>query len=108
MKNENKKMTINDLANLVDNLAIIVVSGFEQVKEKISVIEEKISVMEDDISSIRGELSSIKEEQKETNRRLDSIERKQMGTVLSLDETVPRREFDELSERVIILETKFA
>jgi hypothetical protein len=115
VKPSSAKATAGKEETDTEMLARIMVNGFEEImkiiatlatKEKLSIVEKKLSFVEDDITSIRGELSSIKEEQKETNRRLFSIERKQTGIVLSLDETVHRSEFEVVVRRVEALEKR--
>jgi len=106
-------------------LARLVVSGFEKMdkrfervesdvssikkdvsslKEDVSSLKEDVSSLKEDVSSLKEDVSSLKEGQKETNRRLASLERKQMGTLLSLDETVHRNEFERIVHRVEVLE----
>jgi len=48
----------------------------------------------------------LNQAQEETNRRLTSIERKQMGILSSLDETVTRKEFQVLVSKVAVLEKR--
>ena len=92
-------------------LARLVVSGFEKmdkrferVESDVSSIKKDVSSLKEDVSSLKEDVSSLKEGQKETNRRLASLERKQMGTLLSLDETVHRNEFERIVHRVEVLE----
>ena len=92
-------------------LARLVVSGFEKmdkrferVESDVSSIKEDVSSLKEDVSSLKEDVSFLKEGQKETNRRLASLERKQMGTLLSLDETITRKEFESVVHRVEILE----
>jgi predicted nucleic acid-binding Zn-ribbon protein len=126
MKKETKTKAKKETGT--EMLARLVVNGFEKIrgeiketetrikeelKKEISLVKEEVSSVKEDVSSIKEEVSSIKqrvssieEEQKETNRRLASIERKQVGTTLSLDETVHRSEFDGIVHRVEALEKK--
>jgi hypothetical protein len=68
--------------------------------------------MHEGFEDIRGEMRAGFEnnriEHKEMNEHLESLNRKQMGALESLDETVLKSDFDELEERVVVLETKFA
>jgi len=107
-------------------LARMMMNGFEKIDERFEKMEERLT---QEISSVKQEISSVKQEmnnrfeevdahfdeidarltninieQKETNHRLDSIEKKQLGTILSLDETVHRNEFNRLTKRVEVLE----
>ncbi len=107
----------------IEMLARLVSNGFEKMEEK---LKQEISSVREEISSVKQELkqeiSSVKEEmnirfedveirltninleQKETNRRLDTMERHQKGMLESLDETVHRNEFVRLEKRVEALE----
>ena len=79
---------------------------FEQVDQRFEQMDQKFEQIGSEISFVKQKVFSIEEEQKETNRRLASLERKQIGTVLSLDETVHRNEFNEIVHRVEKLENK--
>lgn len=102
-------------------LARIMVNGFDEIKRTMATKEELAAVKRElvgEISSVKGELlsvkddlavvkddvASIKEDQKEANRQLASLIKKQGGMLLSLDETVHRSEFDGLVHRVEVLE----
>jgi polyhydroxyalkanoate synthesis regulator phasin len=113
-KTKEEKMSLEKLASLIENLARFTINGFDKMeakmetlatKDELSLVKEDVSLLAGEVSSLAGEVSSLKEEQKETNRRLGSIERKQLGILLSLDETVHRSEFEELTHRVEALES---
>jgi polyhydroxyalkanoate synthesis regulator phasin len=120
-KTKEEKMSLEKIASLIENLARFTINGFDKmeakmetlatkdelslVKEDVSLLAGEVSSLAGGVSSLKGEVSSLKEEQKETNRRLGSIERKQLGILLSLDETVHRSEFEELTHRVEALES---
>jgi hypothetical protein len=101
--NKNNKETDTEM------LARLMANGFAQMKEQIvgvhSNLQNQIDMLQ---SEMRTGFADNRFEHREINRHLESIDRKQAGTLESLDETVPRREFAELEERVIVLETKFA
>ncbi len=98
-----------------DMLARLMVRGFEKMTEVFKQGQEELKHelrqefrhgLEELRNEFRTEISSVKEEQKETNRHLVSIERKQEGTLLSMDETVHKSEFMKLERRVETLEHK--
>ncbi len=84
-------------------LARIMMNGFEEIKRTMATKEDLAEVRED-LAGVKEEVSSVKEEQKIQGRQIASIERKLGGTLLSLDETVHRSEFNELAHRVEVLE----
>ena len=69
-------------------------------------IDNRLDGIDNRLDGVDSQISSLFQEQKETNRRLDSIERKQLGLLTSLDETVHRNEFSVLLRRVDVLEKK--
>jgi len=89
----------------IEMLARLVVSRFDVMEGKIDGLQNQFDELRDEM---RTGFSNVHLEQKETNRRLESLERKQVGTMESLDETVLRSEFGELEGRVMILEEKMA
>ena len=101
-------MTIEDLAMITQQGFIGMEQRmdkrFEKLESDVLSIKEDVSSLKEDVSSLKEDVSSLKEGQKETNRRLASLERKQMGTLLSLDETITRKEFESVVHRVEILE----
>ncbi|MDP1722143.1 MAG: hypothetical protein Q8L37_02945 [Candidatus Gottesmanbacteria bacterium] len=78
-------------------LARLVTNGFGEVNTRFDGIDIRLD-------GIDNRLLSLEKIQSQTLSRLDSIERKQDGTLLSLDETVHRSEFAQLVQRVEILE----
>ena len=106
----------------IEMLARLVADGFEKMEREFSSVKQELSFVQEEVSSVKQEVSSLKEEmnirfedveirltninleQKETNRRLDTIERHQKGMLESLDETVHRNEFARLEKRVKALE----
>jgi hypothetical protein len=97
----------------VEMLALLVVNGFAEMKQLMNNMGSEIRTeMHEEFEDVRGEMRAGFEnnriEHKEMNEHLASLDRKQMGARESLDETVLKSEFDELSERVVVLETKLA
>ncbi len=109
----------------LDMLARMMLGGFEEIKNDMNNRFEKMEGrLTQEISSVKQEISSVKEEmnirfedveirltninleQKETNRRLDTMERHQKGMLESLDETVHRNEFNKVVRRVEVLEKR--
>ena len=113
-----KKSVKNKSNSDIEMLASLVRNGFEKIDERFEQVDkhfDKIDERFDKIDarfekndrkfeSIDSQLFAIHNEQKETNRRLDSLERKQSGLLSSLDETVHRSEFKVLVNRVGQLE----
>lgn len=89
----------------IEMLARLVVSRFDIMEGKMDGLQNQVDELRDEM---RTGFSNVHLEQKETNRRLESLERKQIGTLESLDETVLRSEFGELEGRVMVLEEKMA
>ena len=117
MKKEIKKaMTIEDLAMITQNGFV----GLEQrmigeLKKEISSVRQEISSVKEEMNNrfnevdahfdiVDARLTNLALEQKETNHRLDTIERHQKGMLESIDETVHRNEFTRLEKRVEALE----
>lgn len=84
-------------------LARLMLNGFEEIKRTMATKEE-LAAVKDDLATVKDDVASIKEDQKEANRQLASLIKKQGGMLLSLDETVHRSEFDGLVRRVEVLE----
>ena len=115
-KKDNKETDIEMLARLV-------VNGFAEVKEQINGLQGQVNGLQTQLSGVHNSLQNqIDElqsemrtgfednriEHKEMNQHLESLDRKQMGAQESLDETVLKSDFNELEERVVALEAKFA
>lgn len=96
IKKSPKKLTLEDQ---IDSLARIVVSGFEQVNKRFEQIHKRFEQVDTQLNSMSHEL-------KDHSFRLDRIEKRQMGTLATLDETVHRGEFKTLTKRVEVLERK--
>jgi chromosome segregation ATPase len=77
---------------------------FEQIDKRFEKIDQKIHRIDSHLERTDSQLFSINHELKEHTVRLDSIERKQEGIKLSVDETVHVSEFKKLSQRVEVLE----
>lgn len=78
-------------------LARLMAEGFGQMSTRFDGIDTELV-------DVKDRLLSLEKIQSQTLSRLDSIESKQDGMLLSLDETVPRREFIQLVHRVEVLE----
>lgn len=92
-------------------LARLVVQGFnrmdkkfEQVDKRFEQVDKRFDQIDVRFEQVEGRLSSLEYEQKEINRHLDSINRKQIGLLESPDETVYQKEFQALSNRVEAIE----
>ena len=81
---------------------------FDRMDDRFDRMDERFDRMDDRFEQVETRLSNLEIGQKETNRHLEAIDRKQMGTQESLDVTIPRSEFTALKKRVTVLETKFA
>lgn len=96
---KNGKMTLEKLARMM-------VQGFENTKEELrQEFRQGQAEIKHEVEGIKEEMSSVKEDQKEIKRAVQSLDRKQSGTILSLDETVHRSEFKKLEHRVEMLES---
>ena len=82
-------------------LARLMANGFEKINEKFEKITTEMCNRFDDVD-IR--LTNLTLEQKETNLRLNAIERHEMGMLESIDASVHRNEFTRLVKRVEVLE----
>lgn len=94
-------------------LARLVQDGFSRVDEKFDKIDERFERVDKKFEKIdahfelvNSSLFSITHELKEHTKRLDSIERKQIGMLSILDESVHHTEFTTLTRRVELLEKK--
>lgn len=110
VKKSTKKLTLEDQ---IDSLARIVVSGFERIDKQFEKIDsrfEKIDSrfgrVDSRFDELESRLDSIGQEQKDHSVRFDRIEKRQIGTLTTLDETVHRNEFKILIKRVDALERK--
>lgn len=78
-------------------LARLMAEGFGQMSTR-------FDGMDIELVGIKDRLLSLEKGQTDIYRSLDAMEKKQSGTLISLDETVPRREFIKLEHRVKVLE----
>ena len=85
-------------------LARLMAEGFGQVNTRIDGINTRLDGIDIRLDGMGNQIISLEKGQAETHRRLDSIEKKQMGMLESLDETVHRSEFVALVQRVEVLE----
>lgn len=82
-------------------LARLMAEGFGRVDARFDGVDAELV-------EVKDRLRSLEKIQTETLGRLDSMERKQVGMLASLDETVHRSEFVRLERRVGVLEVKRA
>jgi len=92
-------------------LARMMAEGFAQVNTRLDgidvrldAIDARLDAIDARLDGIDGRLLSLEKGQAETHRRLDSIEKKQVGMLESIDETVHKSEFIKLVRRVEVLE----
>lgn len=85
-------------------LARLMADGFGQVNTRLDGMDARLDGMDARLDGMSGQIVSLERGQAETHRRLDSIERKQIGMLESIDETVHRSEFTQLVQRVELLE----
>ncbi|MCX6788059.1 MAG: hypothetical protein NT108_02775 [Candidatus Kaiserbacteria bacterium] len=92
-------------------LARLMAEGFGQVNTRLDGIDVRLDGIDVRLDGIdvrldgmSDQIISLERGQSETHRRLDSIERKQIGMLESIDETVHRSEFVQLVRRVEFLE----
>lgn len=85
-------------------LARLMAEGFKQVNTRFDGIDGRFDGIDVRLDGVDNRLLSLEKGQTEIYNRLDSIEKKQSGTLLSLDETVHRSEFVKLVQRVNVLE----
>ncbi|MCK9351894.1 MAG: hypothetical protein WCT49_05825 [Candidatus Paceibacterota bacterium] len=119
-KDNNKEIDIEMLARMM-------AKGFAEIKEQmtdmntglqgqINSMQTQLTVVHEDLqyqidalqSEMRTGFEGNRAEHREINKHLESLDRKQIGALESLDETVLKSEFDELADRVVVLETKMA
>jgi DNA anti-recombination protein RmuC len=87
-------------------LARQIADGFGEVKSQFGEVYTRLDAIDVRLDEVDGRLISLEKGQTETHRRLDSIEKKQIGMLESLDETVHQSEFRKLVQRVEVLEVK--
>ncbi|PIQ35752.1 MAG: hypothetical protein COW60_02395, partial [Candidatus Yonathbacteria bacterium CG17_big_fil_post_rev_8_21_14_2_50_43_9] len=94
----------------IDMLARMMKQGFDRVDKRFDGVDKRLDSLKKGQKSLEAgqksleagqnslvqEVLVLNQAQEETNRRLTSIERKQMGILSSLYETVTRKEFQVL------------
>jgi archaellum component FlaC len=91
-----KKVTIEDLAGTIDNLAIMVAKGFDRVDERFNKVENDIVGVKKDIAEVKESLEIVEENLNTT--RMD---------VLGIgDKFVSKHEFSQHLVRFGLLEQK--
>ena len=97
------RMMKNGFDRMDDGFAMVD-KRFDKVENRLDGVESRLDGVEGRLDGVESRLGSLEIEQRETNRRLDAIDRKQAGVLSSLDETVTRKEFQVLASKVAILE----
>ena len=82
-------------------LARLMAEGFGEMKAS---VDKRFDFVDVRLEEMNSDITSLQKGVSEVSRRLDSIEKKQIGMLESLDETVHRSEFTKLVERVEVLE----
>lgn len=85
-------------------LARLMAEGFGQMNTRFDGVDKRFDGIHIELVVIKDRLLSLEKGQTDIYRSLDALEKKQSGALLSLDETVPRREFTKLVCRVEVLE----
>ena len=95
----------------IELLARSMAKGFEQmntrfdgVDARFDGVDTRLDVVDVRLDEMSGQLTTLEKGQSEIHHRLDSIEKKQIGMLESLDETVHQSEFRKLVQRVEALE----
>lgn len=102
----------------LETLSRLVASGFgnmekrfdkvdgrlDRVEGRLDKVEGRLDKVENQLERVDSRLRRVETEQTETNRLLESFERKQSGLLLSVDEGVHHAEFEKLVKRVDTLE----
>ena len=92
-------------------LARLMAEGFGQINTRFDGIDDRLDGIDDRLDGMgarfdemHSRLRSLEKGQSEIIVRLGSVERKQEGMRLSIDEMVHKNEFAKLARRVTILE----
>ena len=89
---EGKKITINNLATKVDDLAIMVKKGFNEIDDLALMTKRGFDEMDDRFEKIREDIDDVKTGQQRIEMRLMNV--------------VYRGEFEKLKEEVFMLKSK--
>jgi predicted nucleic acid-binding Zn-ribbon protein len=127
MKKVVKKITPNTKESDIEMLARIIHDGFsevgdkfiqvnkrfeqidkrfEQIDKRFEQIDKRFEQVDIKFEGIQHQIAGIHHELKDHTVRLERIERKQAGMLISIDENVHRSEFKNLASRVEALEKK--
>ncbi len=90
----------------IELLARLMAEGFGRVDTQFKSVNTRFDTIDMRLDEMSGDITSLQKGQSETHRRLDSIEKKQVGMLESLDEAVHQSEFRKLVRRVEHLEVK--
>ncbi len=106
LKNKVPKNDIDSLARMIASGFEQVYKRFEQVDKRFEQIDKRFEQVDKRFEQIDTTLHSMSQELNNHSVRLERIEKRQVGTLATLDETVHRTEFKALIKRVDVLERK--
>jgi archaellum component FlaC len=110
MKKVVKKITQKANESDIEMLARIVQDGFSRMDGRFTKMEDrmegKFTQIDNHFEKIEAQITGIHHELKDHTVRLDRIEHKQIGMLVSIDENIHRSEFKNLASRVEALEKK--
>lgn len=112
MANKDTKMTIEDLAGTIDDLAVAVAKGFGGVTDQFVEANKRFDRLENDLGGLRQEFNSFRSETRENfnrlwqeigniNCKLTAIEKRTFG-----DTGTALEEIEKLKKRINLLEKK--
>jgi predicted nucleic acid-binding Zn-ribbon protein len=101
----------------IEMLARIVQDGFsrmddrfgkmeDRMESKFTQIDKRFDQIDTKFEDVQHQITGIHHELKDHTVRLERIERKQIGMLVSIDENIHRSEFKNLASRVEALEKK--
>lgn len=95
-----KKVTIDDLAGTIDNLAIMVAGGFERVYKE---MDNRFDKVEKDIAEVKKDVAEVKKDVAEVKENLATTRMDVLGIG---DRFVSKHEFSQHLVRFSLLEQK--
>ena len=85
-------------------LARLMADGFGEMRNGFKEVNTRLDVVDVRLDEMSGQLTVLEKGQTEIRQRLESIDKKQVGMLESLDETVHQSDFRKLVQRVEVLE----
>jgi len=82
----------NDLANSLDELKALMLTGFEAMNARFDRLEERVDRLEERMDHLESRMDSLEAVQRETNIRLDSLEAGQREPMLCCTNVKPATE----------------